>query len=60
MRCSKSDGRPRLHVQLLLETNQSLSDGQLVRYKHAAPPESVLLPAICCSGTAGICTIRRI
>ncbi len=30
------DGRPRPHVQLLLDTIQSLSDGQLVRYKHAA------------------------
>jgi uncharacterized circularly permuted ATP-grasp superfamily protein len=30
------EGRPRPHVQLLLETIQSLSDGQLLRYKHAA------------------------
>ncbi len=30
------DGRPRPHVQLLLDTIQSLSDGQLLRYKHAA------------------------
>ncbi len=32
----EDDGRPRPHVQLLLETIQSLSDGQLLRYKHAA------------------------
>jgi uncharacterized circularly permuted ATP-grasp superfamily protein len=31
-----ADGRPRPHVQLLLDTIQSLSDGQLLRYKHAA------------------------
>jgi uncharacterized circularly permuted ATP-grasp superfamily protein len=30
------DGRPREHVQLLLDTIQSLSDGQLLRYKYAA------------------------
>src|SRR5579864_8429834 len=30
------EGRPRPHVQLLLDTIQSLSDGQLLRYKHAA------------------------
>ena len=32
----EADGRPRRHVQLLLDTIQSLSDGQLLRYKHAA------------------------
>jgi len=32
----EEDGRPREHVQLLLDTIQSLSDGQLLRYKHAA------------------------
>jgi uncharacterized circularly permuted ATP-grasp superfamily protein len=32
----EDDGRPRPHVQLLLDTIQSLSDGQLLRYKHAA------------------------
>ena len=29
-------GQPRPHVQLLLDTIQSLSDGQLLRYKYAA------------------------
>jgi uncharacterized circularly permuted ATP-grasp superfamily protein len=29
-------GRPRQHVQLLLDIIQSLDDGQLLRYKHAA------------------------
>ncbi len=29
-------GRPRPHAQLLLETVESLSDGHLLRYKHAA------------------------
>ncbi|HWC95141.1 MAG TPA: circularly permuted type 2 ATP-grasp protein [Candidatus Sulfopaludibacter sp.] len=32
----EADGRPRGHVQLLLDTIQNLSDGQLLRYKHAA------------------------
>src|SRR5258708_22544280 len=32
----EADGRPRPHAQLLLSTVQSLSDGQLLRYKHAA------------------------
>jgi uncharacterized circularly permuted ATP-grasp superfamily protein len=32
----EDDGRPRAHVKLLLDTIQSLSDGQLLRYKHAA------------------------
>ena len=32
----EDDGRPRPHAQLLLETVESLSDGQLLRYKHAA------------------------
>src|SRR5690242_16478786 len=32
----ESDGYARPHVQLLLETIESLSDGQLLRYKHAA------------------------
>jgi uncharacterized circularly permuted ATP-grasp superfamily protein len=30
------DGRPRPHARLLLETVESLSDGQLLRYKRAA------------------------
>ena len=30
------DGSPRPHARLLLETVESLSDGQLLRYKHAA------------------------
>ena len=30
------DGEARPHVQLLLETIESLSDGHLLRYKHAA------------------------
>src|SRR6478672_6133763 len=30
------DGRARPHVRLLLETIESLSDGHLIRYKHAA------------------------
>lgn len=30
------DGGPRPHARLLLETIESLSDGQLLRYKHAA------------------------
>ncbi len=30
------DGSPRPHARLLIETIQSLSDGQLLRYKHAA------------------------
>ena len=29
-------GRPRPHARLLLETVESLSDGHLLRYKHAA------------------------
>ena len=32
----EADGRARPHVQLVLEIIQSLSDGQLLRYKHAA------------------------
>jgi uncharacterized circularly permuted ATP-grasp superfamily protein len=32
----ESDGRPRPHARLLLETVESLSDGQLLRYKQAA------------------------
>ena len=32
----EADGQARPHVQLLLEIIQSLSDGQLLRYKHAA------------------------
>src|SRR5580765_6044231 len=31
-----ADGRPRAHARLLLETVESLSDGHLLRYKHAA------------------------
>ena len=30
------DGNPRPHARLLLETVESLSDGHLLRYKHAA------------------------
>src|SRR5256885_16070013 len=30
------DGRPRPHARLLLETVEGLSDGHLLRYKHAA------------------------
>ncbi len=33
---SGASGQPRPHAQLLLSTVQSLSDGQLLRYKHAA------------------------
>src|ERR1700675_1832266 len=29
-------GRPRTHAQLLIDTVESLSDGQLLRYQHAA------------------------
>ena len=36
-----ADGQPRPHARLLLETIESLSEGQLLRYKHAA--ERVLL-----------------
>ena len=32
----EQDGRPRPHARLLLETVESLSDGQLLRYKRAA------------------------
>ena len=32
----ESDGQPRPHARLLLETVESLSDGQLLRYKRAA------------------------
>ena len=32
----EANGLPRPHAQLLLETIQSLSEGQLLRYKHAA------------------------
>jgi uncharacterized circularly permuted ATP-grasp superfamily protein len=32
----ESDGHSRPHARLLLETIESLSDGQLLRYKHAA------------------------
>ena len=32
----EGSGQPRPHAQLLLSTVQSLSDGQLLRYKHAA------------------------
>ncbi len=32
----KSGGEARAHARLLLETVESLSDGQLLRYKHAA------------------------
>src|SRR5258708_9072181 len=32
----EADGRPRTHAHLLLETVEGLSDGQLLRYKHAA------------------------
>ena len=35
-RCSRRTARARPHVQLVLEIIQSLSDGQLLRYKHAA------------------------
>src|ERR1041384_1101730 len=31
-----AEGRPRPHARLLLETIESLSGGQLLRYKHAA------------------------
>ena len=37
----EAGGRPRTHAHLLLETIESLSDGQLLRYQHAA--EQVLL-----------------
>ena len=32
----EANGQPRPHARLLLETIQSLSEGQLLRYKHAA------------------------
>ncbi len=32
----EANGRPRPHARLLLETVEALSDGQLLRYKHAA------------------------
>src|ERR1022692_4812566 len=32
----EADGTPRAHVRLLIETVESLSDGHLLRYKHAA------------------------
>jgi uncharacterized circularly permuted ATP-grasp superfamily protein len=32
----EENGRPRTHAQLLVETVESLSDGHLLRYKHAA------------------------
>ncbi len=32
----EENGRPRAHGRLLLETVEALSDGQLLRYKHAA------------------------
>ncbi len=32
----EDDGRPRPHARLLLETVEALSEGQLLRYKHAA------------------------
>ena len=35
-RCSRRTARARPHVQLVQETIESLSDGQLLRYKHAA------------------------
>ena len=31
-----AEGSPRQHARLLLETVESLSDGQLLRHKHAA------------------------
>ena len=32
----EADGRPRPHAKLLLETVESISDGQLLRYQRAA------------------------
>ena len=32
----EAEGAPRAHARLLLETVESLSDGQMLRYKHAA------------------------
>ena len=32
----EADGHPRPHVRLLVEIIESLSDGALLRYKHAA------------------------
>ena len=32
----EGSGRPRAHARLLLETVEALSDGHLLRYKHAA------------------------